>query len=273
MQIPLNEDSQLASGNSFLFTKNISIVVPAYNEESRIRPFLEDISSFIFSNDLEWEAIIVVDGNDNTDNIVNSYHNRFPFIKTIKSSNRSGMGGAIKRGIRTSKNEYIILMDADNSTRIQDIMTAIAPLDGLEKFDIINFDRYSLKENMIPLKRIYLSRGLNTLLKAIFRVGVNDTQCDYKILKRSSVLEIVNRITITNAFFLSLIFIYAKMKNMSIIEVPILYKHSDGSKFNVIPEIAGHGISIFAFKLRHSRFYKHVPEWARNLYFRKFKWI
>jgi len=248
-----------------------SIVIPAYNEEKRIKPVLDDISDFIRSNNLSWEVIIVIEGNDNTEKIVNYYHENFPFISSIKLPGRNGMGNAIKKGILASKGDYIILMDADNSAKISDMINKVKDLERFENYDIINFDRYSLKENNIPFKRRFPSRGFNFILRAIFKIDVLDTQCDYKIMKKSAVLPIIDKITIKTGFFLSAIFIYAKKMKLKIIEIPLPYHHTENGKIHVILTTVGHLLTIIAFMVRHSRFYKYIPDWARSLYYRKFR--
>ena len=49
--------------------------------------------------------------------------------------------------------------------------------------------------------------------------------------------------------------------------------HDGGSKFNLIPEIFGQGISLLGFRIVHSRFNKYVPKSIKNIYYRKFRWI
>ena len=146
-------------------SQNISIIIPAYNEEKRIGPVLDEISGFISSNDLPWEVIVAVDGNDGTNRIVETYHNQFSFISSRTSVSRNGMGGAIKRGIIASRGEYIILMDADGSTKLNDI---ISKVELLSNYDIINFNRYSSADNNIPFTRRFASRGFNLILRALF---------------------------------------------------------------------------------------------------------
>ena len=74
-----------------LLMRTFSIIIPAYNEEKRIAPVLEEVSSFISDNGLPWDVIIAVDGNDGTEDIINAYNKKFPFINSKKSSGRSGM--------------------------------------------------------------------------------------------------------------------------------------------------------------------------------------
>ena len=67
-----------------LLMRTFSIIIPAYNEEKRIGPVLEEISSFISINRLPWEVIIAVDGNDGTENIIMKYREKYPFINSKK---------------------------------------------------------------------------------------------------------------------------------------------------------------------------------------------
>ena len=253
-----------------LLMSTFSIIIPAYNEEKRIEPVLKEISGFIYNNRLPWEVIVAVDGNDETENIVMKYREKYPFINSKKSSARSGMGGAIKRGILTSTGEIVLLMDGDGSANLEDMVRKV---DLLDTFDIVNFNRYSSPENRIPFKRRFASRMFNLILKAVFAVPVYDTQCGYKIMKRSVVMPIVRRLTVSNAFFLSAFFIYAKKNSANIVEVPIRYAHSDGSKFNVIMTSISYLVSISAFKIRNSNLYDYTPKFVKELYYKKLRYL
>ena len=250
--------------------EKFSIVIPAYNEENRIKPVLDEVNKFILTNRLNWNVIVAVDGEDRTLDIVDSFNSRCGFIKSNHSSNREGMGGAIRRGILSSDGDYIILMDADGSTRIDDLVKFV-PL--LEKYDIVNFDRYSSKENFIPLKRRISSRIFNVLLRSIFDLKIKDTQCGYKLLKRKSIEPILKNITVSNAFFLSALFIYSKRMGLKTTEMPIKYSYAHGSKFNVVMTGLSYIVSITAFRLKHSPFFEHIPNFLKNLYYEKLKFL
>ena len=125
-----------------IYFKKFSIIIPAYNEEKRIKPVLEDLSNYISLNQLPWEIIVAVDGDDGTEDIINFYHNKFPFVRSKKASGRSGMGGGIKRGILASTGEYLFLMD------------------GILKKIGIEYDAWPITkiiiENDLKLKKVFL---------------------------------------------------------------------------------------------------------------------
>ena len=264
----LVEQSEYKNNN--LLGKRFSIVIPAYNEENRIKPVLEEIHNFIAGNNLNWDVIVAVDGEDQTLDIVDSFDSQCGFIKSNYSTNREGMGGAIRRGILSSDGDFIILMDADGSTRLQDLVKLV-PL--LEKYDIVNFDRYSSKENFIPFKRRVSSRIFNVLLRSIFNIKINDTQCGYKLIKRESIEPILKNITVSNAFFLSALFIYSRKMGLNVVEIPIKYNYAHGSKFNVIMTGMSYIVSITAFRLKNSAFFKYIPNFVKNIYYEKLKFL
>ena len=219
---------------------------------------------------LPWEIIVAIDGDDGTEYIVNLYSKKFPFVRMKKSSQRSGMGGGIKRGMLASTGEYLILMDGDGSTSLQNIIQSI---ELITKYDIVNFNRYSLVENKIPLKRRFASRAFNLMLKSVYGISVSDTQCGYKIMRRATAISIISKLTVTNAFFFSAFFIYAKKYRISVVEVPVQYEHSQGSKFNVVMTSMSYIISIIAFKIRNSRIYYHTPNLLKEFYYKKLRFL
>jgi hypothetical protein len=102
---------------------------------------------------------------------------------------------------------------------------------------------------------------------------VRDTQSGYKILKEEYARKAFDSIMVTNTFYdVALLYNIRKLGG-KIIEKPVIYKHDLESKFNIISEIFGQGLSLLAFRIRYSPFYKHIPKKIRNLYYRKFRWI
>jgi glycosyltransferase involved in cell wall biosynthesis len=91
-----------------------TIIVPAYNEEKRIKPFLNSLSSF------KGTIIFVCDGTDRTSDVIRSFSerktDRKPEVICLDYNERLGKGGGITAGILNSKTEYVGFTDADGST-------------------------------------------------------------------------------------------------------------------------------------------------------------
>ena len=253
-----------------LYMKRFSIIIPAYNEEKRISPVLNDICHFIWENGLPWDIIVAIDGNDNTEILVKKLMMNFPFLNYIRGNGRNGKGGAIKRAITFASGDYVMLMDADGAISFDEITKH---LNLLDRYDLINFDRYKNKENEIPKLRRFVSRGYNFYIRMLFNLDINDTQCGYKIMKTTAAKEVFSKLTITNGFFYSPLFVYLKKMKVNIIEVSVNYQHSDGSKFSVPSMILGGFVSALAFRIRNSPLWKYVPKKLVVLYNRKFRWM
>ena len=248
----------------------ISIVMPAYNEENRIKPVLNELASFIQEKHLSWNVIVSIDGHDGTLGLVEELSEKYPFISTVKNHGRGGKGNAIKQAINTVNGNFVILMDADGSMNLVDLVSHIHLMD---KYDAVIFDRYTNRENEIPFMRRFASRGFNVLVRSLLGVNVNDTQCGYKIIKTEYARKAFGKISVSNAFFDVALLYYLEKMNGKTIEVPVKYYHTGGSSFNIVSLTIGEGISLLAFRIRNSRFYRFVPKKFVELYYRKFRWI
>lgn len=253
-----------------IYLKRFTIIIPAYNEEKRISPVLSDVCHFISENNLYWNVIVSIDGGDDTDKLVKEMMVQFSFLNYIKGKGRNGKGEAIRRSLKLASGDYVMLMDADGAITFEEIVKHI---DLLNQYDMINFDRYRKKENKIPGLRRFVSRGYNLYIRMLFNLDVNDTQCGYKIMKTSDAMEVFGKLTITNGFFYSPLFVYLKNMEVKVIEVSVNYNHSEGSKFSVASMVLGGFVSALAFRLRNSPFWKYVPKKLVDLYYRKFRWI
>ena len=69
----------------------ISIVIPAYNEEKRIKPVLNELVSFVQENHLPWNVIVSIDGNDGTLGLVEIMSEKYPFLSTVKAGSVSAI--------------------------------------------------------------------------------------------------------------------------------------------------------------------------------------
>ena len=254
----------------FTDTKKFSIIIPAYNEENRIKPVLEEIIYYITQNNLNWDIILAIDGNDGTEALAKNFLPRYNNIKIVKASGRSGKGGSIKRSLNFVKSDFVILMDADNSIPFSAI---ISDLHLIEEFDCIIFSRYTASMNEIPPVRRLISRGFNWLLRLSLDLNLRDTQSGYKIIRTKPFKKAMRKVSVTNTFFDVAMLYHMSRDNIKIKEIEVHYDHKEGSKFHPLGEVIGQGTSLLAFRIRYSRFYRYIPKELIRLYYRKFRWI
>src|SRR3989344_9111385 len=142
----------------------ISIVIPAYNEEKRIKKTVESyISHFKKYN---YELIIIPNGcKDKTEDIVKRFSQKYPQIKYKIIKEALGKGEAVKQGFIIAKGDLIGFVDADNSTKpkyFEDLIKNIGD------YDCIIASRYikgSILKPKQKLPRIIASRAFNFLVR------------------------------------------------------------------------------------------------------------
>ena len=176
---------------------SISIVIPAHNEEKRIGPTLRSYGKFFNNlknkNILDYEIIVVINNTqDKTLDIVKKAAKINLNIKYLDFK-QGGKGFAIIEGFKKalkSKKGLIGFVDADAST------SPVAYYDlikNIHKDDAIIASRY-LKGSVVnpkqTLKRIFVSRVFNLLIKTLFLMPYKDTQCGAKILTREATEKI-----------------------------------------------------------------------------------
>ena len=100
----------------------LSVIIPAFNEEHRIKTTLEAIYNYLLRQNYFWEVIIVSDGSkDRTEELVTEFISNKPKFKLITNTKNHGKGYVVRQGMLAAQGEFRLLTDADNSTSIEQI--------------------------------------------------------------------------------------------------------------------------------------------------------
>ena len=100
----------------------LSVVIPAYNEKSVIKGTLEEVAAYLSAQPFASETIVVDDGSkDTTLEIARSCSGLFGDLRILENPRNLGKGAAVRKGVFEAKGEYILFMDADNSTSIREL--------------------------------------------------------------------------------------------------------------------------------------------------------
>ncbi|HLE76033.1 MAG TPA: glycosyltransferase, partial [Candidatus Bathyarchaeia archaeon] len=99
--------------------KEISIVLPAYNEALRIQKCVKEVERAVSSFSGSYEIIVAEDGStDGTDRIVANLSESNPHLSFLHSPIRLGKGKAIKNALRSARGDVIVFMDVDLSANL-----------------------------------------------------------------------------------------------------------------------------------------------------------
>lgn len=237
-----------------------TVVIPAYNEEKRIGPFLE---SLILTLPKTTEIIVVFDGTDGTPKIVNSFGER---VILMQFSKRLGKGRAIIEGFKRSKGKVVGFVDADGAIsasevkRLSDLVT--------DKFPCIVGSRWvrsSIVENSEPFVNLIASRMFHYLSFLILGIRTKDTQCGIKFFTRSLAMDIVDKIVVKDWMIDVALLYHTKLRGINIREVGIRWSHKDFSKFLLIKAIPIMFVTLIGLRLVHSRLIgKHLSTFGSS---------
>lgn len=236
--------------------KELSIIIPAYNEEKRIEKTLNTYITFLLQKyKKSFEIIIITDGcKDKTPKIVEKFSKKFKFIKHINPSFRLGKGGAIIRGLKIAKGKIVGFVDADGSTAPESILLMI---ENLSKYDAVIGSRWikgAIINKKQPILRRIASRLFNFFVRILFNFNFKDTQCGAKFFKREVIKNIISELGLTDwAFDVDLLY-RLNRKRYRIKEFPVVWFNKEGSKLNLCKTSVKMFLSIIGLRIKCSRF-------------------
>lgn len=221
------------------FPFKLSIIIPAFNEENRIKNTLLSIVDYLEENKINSEIIIVNDGSsDNTNLVIEKFQQKIPNLKLINLSKNSGKGFSVKTGVEASKGEYILFTDADNSTPIEEFDKLYKKMKETGS-EITIGSRY-LHDSDIkikqPIYRIFIGRIGNFLIRLFLIDGIKDTQCGFKLFKHKAAKEIFHFQKIKRFAFDMEAIVIANNMNYKIVEVPVSWFNSTESRVRPIKD-------------------------------------
>ena len=254
----------------------VSIVMPAYNEEKRIGPTLKSYSRYFESirklKHIDYEIIVVINNtNDNTIGVVKTYQNNNQRIWYLNLLN-GGKGYAIIEGFREAlkgKSQMIGFVDADGSTSPKAFYKLIESINGVDGVIASRYLKGAIVEPAPKFRRIFFSRVYNFIIKLLFFINYQDTQCGAKLFRKKALQKAIPNIrTFQWAFDIDLIY-KLRRRNFRIKEIPTIWEDKRGSKLNVIKVPFQMFSSIIRLRLIYSpfnfivRFYNKLPEKIR----------
>jgi dolichyl-phosphate beta-glucosyltransferase len=215
----------------------LTIVIPAFNEERRIGNTLEAIHRYFERKGMTREIIVVDDGsNDNTAEVVNALKARIPDLSCIRYLPNRGKGYAVKIGVETSRGEYILFTDADNSTPVEEF-EKFQPL--LSRTEVVIGSRYRADSDVKikqPLYRILIGRFGNFLIRILLFNDIKDTQCGFKAFQSSAAKELFSRMKVNRFGFDIELLSIAHLFRYSVSEVPVNWYNSPDSRIRPIKD-------------------------------------
>lgn len=216
----------------------LSVIIPAYNEGERIKETLETTARYLSSQDYRWEILVVNDGStDNTTEVVKRVQGEIGSLRLLDNEENKGKGGVVKQGMLAGKGEYLLFMDADNSTTVDHVEKMWPKFE--EGADVVVGTRDSRDHEgarqAVPqpkIKRLVADIG-NLVIQALLLPGIWDTQCGFKAFRREPGRELFSRSKGFCWAFDVEILKMAKKMDYRVEIVPVYWLNDPDSKFKL----------------------------------------
>lgn len=214
---------------------DLSVVIPAYNEQSRLEKTLDILLKFLGTSKKSYELIISDDGStDDTLKVAQKWAKKFSQIKVLSSPHgNQGKGDAVKRGVLHSSGKLVLFVDADNAVPITELPKLMS---FIEEFPVVVGSKHmptsvSLGSNQTRRLLSYLGH----LAISLFAVpDVHDTQCGFKLFQAEAAKQIFQRIKMHRFGFDIEIFVIARNLGLAYKEVGITWSADEDSRVRPI---------------------------------------
>lgn len=218
--------------------KTLSVIIPAYNEETHIEDMLNDFFGKLSSKFNLLEVIVVDDGsNDKTKDIVEEYAENNNIVKCITYERNKGKGYAVRYGIDNSHGDYKIFLDADGATHIESVNELLNRVYDND-IDICIGSRSGKKGGNIidnqSKKRSQLGGFGAKLIKKVLKMPIFDTQCGCKVFKGYVADKLFKDLKINGWLFDCEILMKGFKEGFVIKELGVKWSDQDNSKVKLI---------------------------------------
>ncbi len=219
---------------------DLSIVVPAYNEEHRITPTLEQLSAFLAAQPLRYEIVVVDDGSkDNTVGVVTALQATIPNLRLLRQTPNRGKGAAVRMGMLGARGQLRVMSDADGSMGPDQLTRLLAPIIAC-RAEIAIGSRYApgaKADTKQPAYRVLWSRLANKVIQRSLVPGVRDTQCGFKAFTAEVARDLFSRGKIDGWAFDLEILALARRRGFAIEEVGVEWKDDRRSRVNPLKDM------------------------------------
>ena len=210
-------------------TIDLSVVIPAYNEASRLGETLSRVLAYLERRGKPFEVLVVDDGSaDNTVEVAQEFAHRGVWV--LELARNRGKGAALRHGVVASSGDMVLLSDADLSTPIQEV-ERLEP--RLRDADVVLGSRGvegARIEVHQPAHRELMGKLFNVLIRLLGFGDFKDTQCGFKLLRGSVARELFPALSVERfAYDVELVWV-ARQRGLRVVEVGVEWHNSPVSR-------------------------------------------
>lgn len=205
----------------------LSVVIPAFNEEARVLQSLELIAPYLQASGLAYEVIVVDDGSsDSTAALVREAAAANSHVRALELKPNQGKGRAVAEGVLASRGELVLVSDTDFSSPIEEMSKLQAAIDAGADIAIGSRAKRGAREKEQPIHRVLMGKTFNLMVQAVALPGLWDTQCGFKLYKGKVAREVFSKLRTDGFAFDVEALLRARRAGYRVAEVPVVWRHS-----------------------------------------------
>jgi len=213
----------------------LSVVVPCFNEESRLPSSLVAAQAYLEGTRGGYELILVDDGSrDCTVQLIREAERAHAAVRGLVLPVNRGKGRALAEGVAVSRGRLVLISDADFSAPIDELPKLEAAIDAGADIAIGSRAKHGAREVDQPLHRRAMGKVFNLLVQALLLPGIWDTQCGFKLLRGDVARELFARLRVDGfAFDVEMLYL-ARRSGRVVREIPVRWRNSPTTRVQAV---------------------------------------
>jgi dolichyl-phosphate beta-glucosyltransferase len=213
-----------------------SVVIPAFNEATRLPPYLEQIFEYFEGRGEPYEVLVVNDAStDATAEMLRTVAARQPALRVLTHDHNHGKGGAVRAGMLAATGDVRLFTDADGATPIAELKRLEPALAA--GADVVIGSR-ALTDPAVSVRtrphRLAAGRVFNWVVARLGLHGIADTQCGFKAFTATAATRLFGPLETQGFGFDVELLLRARSAGMRIVEVAVNWADQAGSKVSLL---------------------------------------
>lgn len=212
----------------------LSLIIPAYNESTRIQPGLAVVANYLNAQPYRSELLIVDDGSrDDTADICRAAIATLPQARVISYRPNRGKGYAVRAGVLAAQGEWVAFLDADTSTLPDEIDNAWRVAEATGADMVIGSRSHpaaEITQHAPWFRRLSTDIFTHTRSALVGLRQYHDTQCGFKFYRLNKARPLYEKAIINRFMFDVEILYLAEKAGLRVVEMPVRWTDAKGSK-------------------------------------------
>lgn len=213
---------------------SVSAFFPCYNDALSIEKMVRDVHGALATRVDDFEVIVVNDGSsDNSLEVLKRLATQIPELRIVNHEVNKGYGGALQSGFAAANKQWVFYTDGDaqyDAGEVTVCIDAVTPdADVVQGWKIGRGDSWYRK---------VIGRTYHHVVKRLFSLHVRDTDCDFRLIRRT-VVDQVHLMSTSGVICVEMMHSFEKV-GARFVEVPVhhYFRPHGKSQFFRLPAIA-----------------------------------